>query len=83
MVGTLTRRVERLEASLGGGDDCPRCKNTIVVVSLGGEEISVTQSGNRFPPERAKAFYQEELPNGQCPACGNFRERRVIRWGPR
>ena len=84
MVATVEKRLTRLEQSFGGGDECPRCKDTVIVIGVGEPgEISATQNGNRFSPEAAKAFYREEQPHGQCPQCGNFRERRIIRWGPR
>jgi ribosomal protein L32 len=80
MVGTLTRRVERLEASYGGGGACPRCANTVTVVGVGGE-VSATRNGSRLPSDAAKAFHQEEMPHGICPECGSYRRTVKVGWG--
>ena len=77
----IERRLERLEQVSGGGDECPRCKGTMIVVDTSGE-ISVTKDGSRLTPEAAKAFYRAELPHGQCPVCEGYRRKVVIRWGP-
>jgi ssDNA-binding Zn-finger/Zn-ribbon topoisomerase 1 len=80
---TLERRVERLEQSgFGGGDDCPRCRDTIIVRGSGAEEdLSVTRNGVRLSPEAARSFAAEERPNGICPDCGRKRKHVRVGWG--
>ena len=80
MVSTLERRVSDLETAYGGSDSCERCRNTIIIVGLGGE-ISVHKNGTRLTSEAARAFHREEEPDGTCPRCGNIRHKVVIRWG--
>jgi len=80
MVSTLTRRVERLEGSFGGGEVCPRCAGTIVVIGVSGE-VSVTRNGTHLAPEAAKAFHREEQPGDICPRCDESRRKVVVGWG--
>jgi len=85
LVGTLTRRVERLEASYGGGA-CPRCEGTMIVFGPGSsamEEPAVYRRGVQFGPEESKRFWAQEQPHGQCPTCGSFRQHVRVSWGPR
>jgi hypothetical protein len=81
MVSTIERRVSRLETSFGGGDSCERCEGTVIIVGVSGE-ISVTKGGSRLTSEAARVFHREEEPHGICPACGGYRERVRIVWGP-
>ena len=81
MVTTLVKRIERAEQVDGGDGACERCRDTLVVTGVGGE-ITVHKDNTTLTSEAAKAFYQAEMPNGQCPACGNFRHKVVMRWGP-
>jgi len=81
MVSTLIRRIERAEQADGGdGGACERCRDTMIVVGLGGE-ISVTRGNTTLTSEAAERFYKEELPNGVCPVCEQQRHKVVIRWG--
>ena len=77
----IERRLERLE-QVSGGDECPRCANTQVIIDCSGN-INVVKDQARLTAEASRRFYEEEQPHGQCPACGNFRHKVVVGWGPR
>ena len=82
MVSTLVRRLERVEHVEGGINDCPRCRDTIIVRGLGTEEdLSVTKNGVRLSPEAARSFAREEEPHGICPDCGRKRKDVRVGWG--
>jgi hypothetical protein len=80
-VGSLERRIRKLEAATGGGGDgCERCGDT-TVVRLGGETI-VSRRGQEFPHAEAAAFVAEEQPGDRCPRCGTVRRLVAKGGGP-
>jgi len=82
MVSTLIRRVERAEQGIGD-DPCERCGDSIIVWPPGSvHEPHVTRRGIQFGREESIAFYQAELPHGQCPECGAYRLTVNVTWGP-
>ena len=80
MVATIERRLERLEQTFGDSP-CERCRNTQIIIDCSGN-ISVVKDGRRLTSEAARVFHREEEPHGICPACGGYRERVRIVWGP-
>jgi len=80
LVATIERRLERLEQTFGDSP-CERCRNTQIIIDCSGN-ISVVKDGSRLTPEAARVFHREEEPHGICPACGGYRERVRIVWGP-
>ena len=80
MVATIERRLERLEQTFGDSP-CERCRNTQIIIDCSGN-ISVVKDGSRLTSEAARVFHREEEPHGICPACGGYRERVRIVWGP-
>ena len=79
MVGTLERRVARLEQGMGS-DGCERCRDTIIVIGSGRGDISVTHRGVCLTPEASRRFYNDEQPEGRCPQCDRQRERIRVGW---
>jgi len=71
MATSLQRRVEALEQA-DGGNRCPRCSGTTVVL-VNGNLWSVTKEGQKLTPEEAEAFAGEEE-DGRCPVCGQGRQ---------
>ena len=81
MVATavLEKRLTRLEEAYGDSL-CERCSGTTIVIDCS-DNISVVKNGSHLTPEASLKFHREEQPHGQCPECGNFRERVRVGWG--
>ena len=81
-MGSLERRIRKLEAATGGGSDgCERCAGTTVTI-INGKVHSVSKRGHKFPHAAAVAFVVEEQPDNRCPVCGTRRVKRFQVGGP-
>jgi hypothetical protein len=81
LVATVEKRLTRLEQSFGDGDECPRCRNTTIVIGVSGN-VSVNKNGTCLTAEASRRFYDEERPDDRCPQCERQRHRVRITWGP-
>ncbi len=65
-MGTLNRRLRRLEQSSGG--ECPRCSG-VVSVTVNGDFDSATRDGVPMSEAEWRQHEGEEV-EGLCPVCG-------------